>query len=78
MSLYLHDIPLDKAKAALQSALEDANLWRVLATENIPLDENALGRVLAEPIWAKTHRRITTPPRWTDSPSAQKRRRAQC
>ena len=53
MSLYLHDIPLDKAKAALQSALEDANLWRVLATENIPLDENALGRVLAEPIWAK-------------------------
>ncbi|MCP4142693.1 MAG: molybdopterin biosynthesis protein [Chloroflexi bacterium] len=53
MSLYLHDIPLDKAKAALKSALEDADLWRVLATENIPLDENALGRVLAEPIWAK-------------------------
>ncbi|MBT3338157.1 MAG: molybdopterin biosynthesis protein [Anaerolineae bacterium] len=53
MPLYLHDIPLDKAKAALQSALEDADLWRVLASENIPLDENALGRVLAEPIWAK-------------------------
>jgi len=53
MSVYLHDIPLDKAKATLQSALEDADLWRALASENIPLDENALGRVLAEPIWAK-------------------------
>ncbi len=53
MSVYLHDIPLDKAKAALRSALQDADLWRVLGTEIIPLDENALGRVLAEPIWAK-------------------------
>ncbi len=53
MSVYLHDIPLDKAKAALRSALQDADLWRVLATEIIPLDENALGRVLSEPIWAK-------------------------
>ena len=53
MSLYLHDIPLDKAKAALKSALQNADLWRVLATENIPLNENALGRVLSEPIWAK-------------------------
>ncbi len=53
MSVYLHDIPLDKAKAALKEALQNANLWRVLATENIPLNENALGRVLAEPIWAK-------------------------
>ena len=53
MSVYLHDIPLDKAQAALRSALQDADLWRVLGAENIPLDENALGRVLAEPIWAK-------------------------
>ena len=53
MPLYLHDIPLDKAKAALKEALQNADLWRVLATENIPLDENALGRVLSEPIWAK-------------------------
>ncbi len=53
MSIYLHDIPLDKAKAALRAALQDADLWRVLASEIIPLDENALGRVLAEPIWAK-------------------------
>ncbi len=53
MPLYLHDIPLDKAKAALKEALKNADLWRVLATEFIPLDENALGRVLSEPIWAK-------------------------
>ncbi|MDP2994755.1 MAG: molybdopterin biosynthesis protein [Anaerolineales bacterium] len=53
MSVYLHDIPLPEAKARLQSALEQADLWRMLDTENIPLDENAIGRVLAEPVWAK-------------------------
>ena len=54
MSVYLHDIPFPEAIALLQSALEEADLWRVLAVETIPLDENALGRTLAEPIWAKT------------------------
>ncbi|MFH1908188.1 MAG: molybdopterin biosynthesis protein, partial [Chloroflexota bacterium] len=53
MSIYLHDIPLPEAKACLEVALKDANLWRVLGSESIPLDENALGRVLAEPVWAK-------------------------
>jgi putative molybdopterin biosynthesis protein len=53
MSVYLHDIPLAQAQARLQQALQDANLWRVLGVESIPLDENALGRVTAEPIWAK-------------------------
>ena len=53
MSVYLHDIPLSQARARLQEALQDANLWRVLGTELIPLDENALGRVTAEPIWAE-------------------------
>jgi len=53
MSVYLHDIPLSQARARLQEALQDANLWRVLGTELIPLDENALGRVMAEPVWAK-------------------------
>jgi len=53
MSVYLHDIPLPEAKSHLQSALEETGLWHVLGTENIPLDENAIGRVLAEPIWAK-------------------------
>jgi len=53
MSLYLHDIPLPQAQSRLREALEESNLWRVLGVEPIPLDENALGRVTAEPIWAK-------------------------
>lgn len=53
MSVYLHDIPLSQAQVRLQQALQDADLWRVLGTESIPLDENALGRVTAEPIWAR-------------------------
>ena len=53
MSVYLHDIPLSEARARLKQALEDVNLWRVLGIESIALDENALGRVTAEPIWAK-------------------------
>ena len=54
MSVYLHDIPLPQAQARLREALQDTDLWRVLGTETIPLDENALGRITAEPIWAKT------------------------
>jgi putative molybdopterin biosynthesis protein len=53
VSVYLHDIPLPEAQARLQRALETAGLWGILAAETIPLEENALGRVLAEPIWAK-------------------------
>ena len=54
MSVYLHDIPLTQAQARLKEALQDAGLWRVLGSEAIPLDENALGRVTAGPVWAKT------------------------
>lgn len=53
MPIYLHDIPLPQAQSRLQQALEDAGLWRVLGVEEIPLDENALDRVLAEPVWAR-------------------------
>jgi putative molybdopterin biosynthesis protein len=53
MSVYLHDIPLSQARERLREALQDANLWRVLGIELIPLDENALGRVTTEPIWAE-------------------------
>jgi len=52
MSVYLHDIPLSEAKGQLETALRRAELWKVLDTENIPLDENSVGRVLSEPIWA--------------------------
>ena len=53
MSVYLHDIPLPEAQARLKKALQLVNLWGVLGVEAIPLDENALGRVTAEPVWAK-------------------------
>ena len=53
MSVYLHDIPLPQAHARFKQALQEAGLWRVLGVESITLDENALGRVTAEPIWAK-------------------------
>jgi putative molybdopterin biosynthesis protein len=53
MSVYLHDIPLADAQSRFKSFLEEADLWHVLGVETIPLDEGALGRVTAEPIWAK-------------------------
>jgi putative molybdopterin biosynthesis protein len=53
MSVYLSDIPLSEAKKIFHKAIRDAGRWRVLDTESIPLDENAVGRTLAEPIWAR-------------------------
>jgi putative molybdopterin biosynthesis protein len=53
MSVYLHDIPLEEAKACFEVALREAHLWDVLGREVIPLDENAIGRVIIEPIVAK-------------------------
>ena len=53
MSVYLHDIPLPDAQTRFRLALQDAGLWRVLGSETLPLDEDALGRVTAEPVWAK-------------------------
>ena len=50
-SVYLHDIPLDRAWDTLIQALETADLWKPLAVEEVQL-ERALGRVTAEPIWA--------------------------
>jgi putative molybdopterin biosynthesis protein len=51
--IYLEDIPLEDAQKRFQSALEEAGLWQTLGVEQIPLDENAIGRVLAETVWAK-------------------------
>lgn len=53
MSVYLKDIPLDDALRRFESALTEIDAWRVLGIEEIPLDESAVGRVLAEPVWAK-------------------------
>jgi putative molybdopterin biosynthesis protein len=53
MSIYLNDIPLEQAQDCFQQALEEAGLWKILGVEEIPLDENALSRILAESVWAK-------------------------
>jgi putative molybdopterin biosynthesis protein len=53
MSIYLHDIPLPEAKERLQKALADIGCWDVLGKEIIPLNEDAVGRVLSNSIWAK-------------------------
>ncbi|HEX7568511.1 MAG TPA: molybdopterin biosynthesis protein [Anaerolineaceae bacterium] len=53
MSVYLHDIPLPQARARFIQALKDADLDKILGTESVDLDEGAVGRVLAQPVWAK-------------------------
>lgn len=53
MTIYLHDIPLTQAQDRLRQALETAGRWGVLGVDEIPLNEDALGRVLAEPVWAR-------------------------
>ncbi len=52
MSVYLHDIPLSQAQSRFRQAISDAGLGGILGVEEIPLDENAVGRVIAEPVWA--------------------------
>jgi len=51
--VYLHDIPFPEAWSKFEQALKSVNLWGVLGVEEIQLTEDALGRVLAEPVWAK-------------------------
>lgn len=53
MSIYLHDIPLSDARLRFQQELDNAGLNGLLGTEEIPLDEMASGRVLAESVWAR-------------------------
>ncbi len=51
-SVFLQDVPLHEARSRFERALRDADLWKPLEPENIPLDQ-ALGRISAEPIWAQ-------------------------
>jgi putative molybdopterin biosynthesis protein len=53
MRVYLEDIPLEEARSRLETALAEAGLQVVLGKETIPLDQGAVGRVLADPIWAE-------------------------
>ncbi len=52
MSVYLVDIPLPEAQSRFEEALKEIQRWGILGVEDIPLDEFAVGRVLAEPVWA--------------------------
>ncbi|MCP4425735.1 MAG: molybdopterin biosynthesis protein [Chloroflexi bacterium] len=50
--IYLEDIPLDEAQAALTAVLQSHNLWQPLESEMIPMAE-ANGRVTAAAVFAK-------------------------
>ncbi len=52
MDYYLKDIPLSDAQTCFQNKLIEVNLWDILGIDEIPLDEQACGRILADPIWA--------------------------
>ena len=51
-SAYLHDIPLNVAWSRLTQALQQAGLWGRLGVEAVDVVQ-ALGRVTAEPVWAR-------------------------
>lgn len=53
MSVYLHDIPLPEALAALESSLENAGLGGILGEETLPLNESTLDRILSQPVFAR-------------------------
>ncbi len=51
-NIYLEDIPLDEARKRLENVLRAVSKWNALHGEMVGLRE-ALGRVTAEPVWAK-------------------------
>ena len=52
-TVYLHDIPLAQALERFNQQLEDAGIAGILRVEEILIDEQAVGRVLVEPAWAR-------------------------
>jgi putative molybdopterin biosynthesis protein len=53
MTVYLYDIPLPQARLIFEEALKAAGKTGVLGSEEVPLNEHSLGRVLSKPIWAR-------------------------
>jgi len=51
--IYLDDIPLEEARNRLEKKIKTAGLWRILGVDRLSLDENLVGRILAETLWAK-------------------------
>jgi putative molybdopterin biosynthesis protein len=52
MTVFLRDIPLSTAEKEFEQSLKKAGLSSLFPSENIPLDESAIGRIIAKPIWA--------------------------
>ena len=52
-TVYLHDIPLAQAIERFDQQLAAAGISNVLRVEEIPIDEQAVSRVLVEPAWAR-------------------------
>lgn len=50
--MYLHDIPLEEAKARFHQAMDEIGASGLLGEEEIELDEHALGRVLSRAVIA--------------------------
>jgi putative molybdopterin biosynthesis protein len=53
MTVYLNDIPLTEAWKRFDKVLKSAGLSAVFPLDTIQLDEHAVGRVVAKPIWAQ-------------------------
>ena len=53
MPVYLNDIPLSEAWKRFDEVLKNAGNSSIFPQETIPLDENAVGRVISKPIWAQ-------------------------
>ncbi|MCD6425772.1 MAG: molybdopterin biosynthesis protein [Anaerolineales bacterium] len=51
--IYLDDIPLEEARNRLQKKIHASGLWRILGVDRLKLDENLIGRILAETLWAR-------------------------
>jgi len=51
--IYLDDIPLEDARNRLQEKIQASGLWRILGVDRLKLDENLVGRILAETLWAR-------------------------
>jgi len=53
VKIFLEDIPVEEARNRLQKRIQEAGLWRILGVDRLELDENLVGRILSETLWAR-------------------------
>ena len=51
--IYLDDIPLEEARDRFKEKIQTSGLWRIQGVDRLPLDENLVGRILTETLWAR-------------------------